>query len=99
MNTQDMPEVIEDIYTYSLQSMSNNSEISKEKSASIALDIAKKIHERWGGIQVYIPKGDTLKFKKKYDNIKKDFDGKNHRELAFKYQVSLQRIYLILKTK
>jgi len=97
MATEELPDVIQDIYAYSLESMKKHHEISEEKASNIALDIAEKTRERWGGIQIYIPKGTALDSQKRIENIKKDFNGSNHRDLAFKYKVSMQRIYTILK--
>mgnify|MGYP003681936388 FL=1 len=65
MATEELPDVIQDIYAYSLESMKPHSEISEEKAVNIALDIAEKTRERWGGIQIYIPKGTALNIQKK----------------------------------
>ncbi|MDP8079929.1 Mor transcription activator family protein [Phocoenobacter skyensis] len=54
-----------------------------------------------GGLNFYFPK----KYAKDCQNaerdrlIRKEFNGKNHRELAVKYGISLHWIYKILKNK
>ncbi len=48
---------------------------------------------------IYIPVIDDQKRKEEYSNIRKEFDGHNHAELAIKYGRSLQWIYRVLKGK
>ncbi|SHE19272.1 Mor transcription activator family protein [methanotrophic endosymbiont of Bathymodiolus puteoserpentis (Logatchev)] len=96
---QELPEIIQDIYAYSLESIKNNPAISDKDAANIALDIAQSTRHRWGGILVYIPKGDALDTKNKKQNIRHDFNGSNHIDLARKYKVSVQSIYKTVKTE
>lgn len=60
-------------------------------------DAFKEFCMLYGGISVYIPmpKSDYLNARSKI--IEKEFDGKNHLELARKYGISIQTVYKILE--
>lgn len=48
---------------------------------------------------MYIPTFSVAKKVKEYEEIREEFTGSNHADLAIKYKRSLQNIYSILKTK
>lgn len=53
-----------------------------------------------GGLNLYIPKFDSLTNASSRNNlIRRDFTGNNHSELSLKYGLSLQQIYKIVKGK
>ena len=52
-----------------------------------------EVCREYGGLQIYIPYPNRY-IKKQ---IKKEFTGANHRELAKKYGVSVRQVYRILK--
>ena len=87
------------IYEYVLESISKHEGISKEMAVNIALEASENTRHMWAGTLVYIPKDSARFYKAKSEKIRNDFTGRNHRELAFKYGLSLQRIYKILKNK
>lgn len=50
----------------------------------------------FGGQMVYVPVNQPG-LEQKQEKIRAEFNGSNHKELAHKYRVSVQRIYAILK--
>lgn len=65
----------------------------------IAGNILERISFYCGGLNLYIPKLYSAKIASAERNnaIKQEFNGKNHAYLAFKYGLSLQYIYRIVK--
>lgn len=53
--------------------------------------------ERMAGEIVYIPNNAQARIGLKTKRIKQEFNGKNHTELARKYDVSVQWIYKLIK--
>ena len=49
-----------------------------------------------GGGMIYVPKFDTLVRPAKYDAIRREFNGRNHRDLARKYGYSVRWIRFIV---
>ena len=62
-----------------------------------ALNIAKAIQRRFGGGLVYIPLGKAYLRERRDAGILKDFDGRNHAELARRYGVTVSTVYEVLK--
>ncbi|MDE5583312.1 MAG: DNA-binding protein [Ruminococcus sp.] len=58
-----------------------------------------KLVENFGGSCIYIAKYNTLSITRRNAEIKENFNGCNHRELAKKYNLSENRIRVILKQK
>lgn len=52
------------------------------------MEMALGFSNHFGGLSVYFPKIENLLRKKRDENICKDFDGSNYRELARKYKLS-----------
>lgn len=69
--------------------------IYKEIAMEIDLETAKKIHEMFAGQQIAFPK---KLYSSEYINsfIKSNYNGKNTRELAKKFNVSERRIRQII---
>ena len=65
----------------------------------IGIEAALKLAETFGGTSLYFAKLDTLLAIKKYEKIKTEFTGFNHRDLAIKYNYSESRIRQILDVK
>ncbi|MGX2950575.1 Mor transcription activator family protein [Ursidibacter sp. B-7004-1] len=67
---------------------------TEEEISERILDI---ISQECGGFIVYIPVFSSLNRDRIYAQIRKEFNGKNHSELARKYNISLGWIYKIVK--
>lgn len=51
------------------------------------MEMALGFSKHFGGLSVYFPKIENLLRKKRDENICKEFDGSNYRELARKYEL------------
>jgi len=71
--------------------------VSEEAADALGTDVAMRMIDLWGGQQLYMPKGVRIEASRLHLQIYEDWKGRNHRELARKYGVSLQFIYRIIK--
>ena len=60
----------------------------KTIAEKIGVENLVKLTKQFGGMSIYIPKPDTLLRRSKYTQIKKEFNGYNHAQLARKYNLS-----------
>jgi len=65
----------------------------------IGIDVAMRLVALRGGETIYIPKPERLAAASRNRTIRSEFDGRNHRELARKYGLSLTWIREILACK
>jgi len=72
---------------------------SEKKAESCANATIKCIYINFKNRLLYVPCCDQRKIHEEKQNIRADFNGENHNELAIKYQRSAQSIYAILKSK
>lgn len=70
--------------------------VSDDSLAMIAANLVRQLASSHGGTQPYIPVGMQIAKGNKYDLIAQEFNGKNFRELAKKYEVSESRIRQIV---
>ncbi len=71
--------------------------IGEDRAADIGQAVAEDMAQHWGGQLVYFPKGKFLILSKRDRHIYAEFNGRNHADLARKYDVSVQHIYRIIK--
>jgi len=69
----------------------------KLERQGMAWDVAEYMATHWGGISVYFPKGTHMHQDRRVRRIWQEFNGKNHEELARKYNYSTQWIYKVVK--
>lgn len=50
-----------------------------------------------GGLTIYFPKRYEQFARKRHQEIQKEFNGSNHKQLAIKYGISIQWVYKIVK--
>ncbi|WED29183.1 positive regulator of late transcription [Vibrio sp. DW001] len=62
-----------------------------------ALVLLARLCEDTGGLQYYFPKGDLLENQLKRMHIWKEFNGNNVPELAKKYDLSTQNVYVAIR--
>lgn len=70
------------------------SKIELEQSKRIADAVIEKVAFRYKGQNLYIGKKDN---KQRNQKILKEFNGKNHIQLALKYKLTVATIYAIIK--
>ncbi|MDE5583229.1 MAG: DNA-binding protein [Ruminococcus sp.] len=71
----------------------------REVAELVGIENYRKLVDNFGGSCVYISKSDTIFQRERDDEIKRDFNGGNYRELAKKYNLSENRIRAILRPK
>lgn len=71
--------------------------VPADKAADIGFDIAEYMREHWGGYPFYFPKGVQYDFHCRDLEIFERFTGYNQPELAREYNLTLVRIYQIIK--
>lgn len=95
------PEILADlakhIETQLLTKVKSN-EFNSELAKQIGIEVASHIAQSWGGEVIYIPRNLILLLSECDRKIFAEFNGTNHRELARKYNVSMQWIYQIVKS-
>lgn len=72
-------------------------QIDMEKAAEIGLATAEHIRENWSGQSLYIPKGVHYEFSRRDMEIFDRFNGQNHQALSREYNLTVMRIYQIVK--
>ena len=71
--------------------------VPEEKAADIGFAAAEHIRTHWSGQSLYLPKGDHYDLSRRDIEIFEKFKGTNHVSLAREYDLSVMRIYQIVK--
>lgn len=71
--------------------------VDLEKAADIGFAAAEHIREHWGGQPLYLPKGVQYEFSRRDLEVFEKFNGHNHAALAREYNLTVMRIYQIIK--
>jgi len=91
------PEFLFDLAEHLADKLERQGKLPAEQSADLAWDVAEYMATHWGGISVYFPKGTRMHQDRRVRKIWQEFNGKNHEELARKYNYSTQWIYKVVK--
>jgi len=91
------PEFLFDLAEHLSVMLERQGKLPAEQSADLAWDVAEYMAAHWGGISVYFPKGTRMHQDRRVRKIWREFNGKNHEELARKYKYSTQWIYKVVK--
>lgn len=71
--------------------------VGKDHAADIGMQTAEHIRTHWSGQPIYIPKGIAWEFAQRDIEIFQKFNGRNHAALAREYNLTVMRIYQIVK--
>lgn len=71
--------------------------LEEDVANQIGREVSDRMASHWGGQNIYVPIGLSLKLSSRDRQIYDEFTGNNHRELARKWGVSMQWIYKIVK--
>ena len=71
--------------------------IDRQIAVDIGFAVAERIREHWGGQPIYLPKGVQYEFDKRDIEVFERFNGRNHSALAREYNLTVMRIYQIVK--
>ncbi len=63
------------------------------------LNIVKQIVQAFGGESIYIPKPESITRRRRDHRIYERFNGRNYRELAREYRLSLRQVRNIIRQK
>lgn len=91
------PEILLDLAEHTRVMLVQKHQFDDEKAKQIGIELAQCIAENWGGEVIYIPKALLIALSERDLAIWQAFNGTNHRELARKYNVSMQWVYQIVK--
>ncbi len=80
--------------TISLESLP---EILQMIAEALSIEAALKLSKCFGGMRLYIPKIEGLLRSNRDEQIRMNFNGINHRELAQKYKLSESQIRTIVQ--
>lgn len=72
-------------------------QIEINKAAEIGLAVAEYIRIHWGGQPIYIPLQAPNQIADRYVEIWNKCNGRNHRQIAREYGISVVRVYQIVK--
>ncbi|EGK12359.1 Mor transcription activator family protein [Kingella kingae] len=93
-----VPELVADLEAQAVACLMENVPTLDGQTATI---ISKKLSQHlscnWGGQLIYFPKNQGGKLDERDKQIYAEFNGKNHQELARKYNLAVQQIYKIVK--
>lgn len=76
--------------------LENLKEEQKEVAEIIGIENYIKLVKYFGGSSIYIHKADTISRVIRDEQIKEEFNGRNYKELALKYNLSVNQIREIL---
>jgi Mor family transcriptional regulator len=62
-------------------------------------EAATRVASTWSGAIIYIPKGAGIASARRHAAITREFNGRNHQELAERHQISVRQVYRILKVR
>lgn len=71
--------------------------IDKDTAEKFAKEAAIRLAGDWGGQLIYIPMDLAGRLISRNEVLYREFTGGNASELAFKYQLSVQQVYRIIK--
>ena len=66
------------------------------RAAVVALDLAEDVRAKWGGGAIYIPRGDGFERSRRDAAVWREFNGRNHADLARHHGCTVKTIYEIV---
>lgn len=91
---KDYPSVLSDLAD--LLEHALRAHLEPECARAVAMEQTEVIRRLWGGGLIYIPQGARFNRQQRNDAILREFDGRNHAELARRYRVSVSCVYGIV---
>lgn len=92
-----IPELIADLEAQATACLLSIAPVDRDMATQISKQLAQHLTNNWRGQIIYFPKnhGGTLDERDK--QIYAEFNGKNHQQLAKKYDLAVQQVYKIVK--
>lgn len=91
----DYPEVMREIAGL-VQRCLVDAGIEPQRAQAIGENAAESVREHYGGTLMYLPKGHTMKTRRRWRAIWDDFTGANHEALARKHGLNVKAVYKVL---
>lgn len=92
----DYPEVLADMRQHT-ERVLGEAGVAAEQARAAAHQVAEFMRGHWGGQLVYIAKGRSFETRKRWQEIWDAFDGRNHAELARRFDLGLAQIYKVIE--
>ncbi len=86
-----------DMTAYGAKILTELTDTPLESAEQVTHHLVEELRKHWGGSQLYIPKTSLYQLHQRDLAIYNDFTGRNHHELARKYDLSEITVYQILK--
>lgn len=67
-----------------------------DQAETLAFRLAEDVRHKYAGLLIYVPKGDAYERARRNSAIWREFNGRNHAELARKHGVGISVIYDIV---
>ncbi|UOP08050.1 Mor transcription activator family protein [Alysiella crassa] len=93
-----IPELVADLEAQTAAFLLSELNLDNQQAQIISKKLSRHITSNWGGQLIYIPKNQGGKLDERDQQIYAEFNGKNHFDLAKKYDLAVQQIYKIVKT-
>ncbi len=95
MNLPDQyPEILADLAGLALARAREY--LAPDRAEALALALAEDVRLKYGGGLIYVPKGDAYERHHRNAAIWREFNGRNHAELARRHGLTLSMIYDIV---
>ncbi len=91
------PELTVELAQHTSETVREIIDIEPAIADQIGQAVANRMMQVWGGQNVYFPMGMVWKVSQRDREIFREFNGRNHHELARKFGVSLQWVYSVVK--
>ncbi|EEQ6524719.1 DNA-binding protein [Escherichia coli] len=97
MKEPQQPEIFADLAHHVANTLKEMVGMEDDIAEQIAVAVANHMMQAWGGQTIYLPKGMVFMTSARDYKIWQECDGRNYRELAKKYNLTLQWIYKVVK--
>ena len=97
MADERVPELVADLEDQTTACLISVIKIDRQRAVAVAKMVARHITDNWGGQLIYIPKNHLGQIDERDMQVYREFDGRNHAQLAKKYNLTVQQIYRIVK--
>ncbi|WP_244259592.1 Mor transcription activator family protein [Escherichia albertii] len=97
MKEPQQPEIFADLAQHVAATLKETVGMEDDIAEQIAVAVANRMMHAWGGQTIYLPKGTIFMTSARDYKIWQECDGRNYRELAKKYNLTLQWIYSVVK--
>ncbi|HEZ0652844.1 TPA: Mor transcription activator family protein [Neisseria meningitidis] len=97
MADERVPELVADLEDQAVACLMSVLPIKRQQAVEVSKKLSRHLTGNWGGQLIYFPKNLLGRVSERDMRIYKEFDGKNHAELARRYDLTVQHVYRIVK--